>query len=195
MTKDSTDSANNNSGDASANHTPPKATRAPRWMWFLLTASLALNLLIVGVAGGAAWKWRHGGHWGKHGFGGPMAKYVRTLPSERRAEIREVISEHFKNRRGQWKPVHAARDQVAESLKVEPFDRSGFEAAMTALREAEFSARKSMTPALAELAAKLTPEERLAFLKHQSRRHKWWRRRGEKRFGSDKDETGAPKPD
>ena len=148
---------------------------APRWMWISLISSLGLNLLIVGVVAGTAWSWRHGGHWGRHGFGGPMSSYLRTLPDERRDEIRKSIRAHFSETRPLWKSVRAARNNVSESLKIEPFDPVGFEDAMKKLRQTEFDARKAMTPILSEIAAKLTPAERQKFLKHHSRHHQWRR--------------------
>ena len=170
--------------------------RAPRWMWVTLISSLAVNLLIIGIVGGAAYKWRHGGHWGGHGFGGPMAKYISTLPDERRSEIRKTIHAHFMKLRPQWKEVHRARKKVSESLKVEPFNRTGFEAALSELRSAEFAARESMTPVLSELAAKLSPKERMEFLRHQTRRHKWRRHHNDEGAELEKTEgTSAPLPE
>jgi len=174
--------------------TQSKKQGAPRWMWIALISSLAINLLVVGIVGGAAWKWRHGGHWGGHGFGGPMAKYIRTLPDERRTEFRKVIREHFKKMRPQWRTVHEARNKVSESLKADPFDQATFEASMDALRSAEFSARKTMTPVLSDLASRLTPEERATFLKHHSRRHKWRRRHYEENMGLEKNDGDATSP-
>ena len=150
-------------------------TTAPRWMWITLISSIAVNLLIVGVVAGTAWSWRHGAHWGRHGFGGPMSSYLRTLPDERRAEFRKSIRTHFSEMKPLWKSVRAARNNVAESLKTDPFNPEGFENAMEKLRQAEFDARKAMTPVLSEIAAKLTHEERQKFLKHHSRRRHWRR--------------------
>jgi len=154
----------------------PTKRGAPRWMWITLFSSLALNLLIVGIIGGAAWSWKHGTHRRRHGFGGPMAAYFQTLPDERRAEFRKSIRAHFGEMRPLWKSVRKARNMVSDSLKSEPFDRRKFEIAMEALRNAEYKARRSMTPVLSELAAKLTPAERRRFLEHHSRLHKWRRR-------------------
>ena len=169
--------------------------RAPRWMWVTLISSLAINLLVVGIVGGAILKWRHGGHWGGHGFGGPMGKYISTLPDERRSEIRQTIRAQFMKLRPQWKEVRRARNKVSESLKVEPFDRSRFEAALNDLRRAEFTAREAMTPVLSELATKLSPKERQEFLKHQTRRHKWRHHHNDEKADLEKTgETPTPPP-
>ena len=130
-----------------------------------------------------------------------MAAYLKTLPDERRAEFRQSIRAHFTKMRPLWKSVRAARNNVSDTLKADPFDKAKFESAMEALRQAEFTARKSMTPVLSKLAAKLTPEERRKFLKHHSKRHTWRRRKWRRHqhdapFDMDKtvDEATPPSP-
>ena len=176
---------NNNANDRSGEHS--KGGR--RWMRILFTASLAFNLVILGLAGGAFWKWRHGGHWGMRGLGGPISIYLRTLPDERRAEIQKSIRPLYSDMRPLWKNIHAARDQVAEVVKADEFDREKFIAAMENMRATEFKARSALTPVLAELAGKLTAAERRNFLKSHRRRHKWRRHRQRHMapFGEDRD--------
>ncbi len=162
------------------------------WMRILLVASLAFNLVILGFAGGAFWKWRHGGHWGMRGFGGQISTYLRTLPDERRAEIRDAIRPLYTEIRPLRKNIRAARDDVAEVLKADRFDRAKFEEAMGKMRKEEFMARSALTSVLAEFAGKMTAAERRNYVKHLQRRHRWRRSRHRAPFDRGRDRGVFP---
>ena len=96
-----------------------------RWVKVLLVASLALNLLFVGLAGGLAV--RFGG--GKEGRPPPSvgAALYRAMPDDdRRALRKELRRSHDRKaeREGHRQDVLA----IAELLRATPFDREAVEA-------------------------------------------------------------------
>lgn len=131
--------------------------RAGRW---LLVASLALNLLFVGlVAGGALRVWNAP----RHGAMGPMSETAmlwRALPEAERRGAREAGPP-----RPEGREPRAARQaaQVAELralLLAEPFDRAALEDRLT---EAQTRSAERGTQALARMLdriAAMPPAER-----------------------------------
>ena len=153
------------------------AARKPSWQKWLLIASLALNLLIIGGAAGAFWSHRHGGrhfgHWQgrEHGLMG----FLRELAPERQGELRAALEAEREKikplREGvkeEWKETNAV-------LGVEPFDKEKFNAAMTRMIDAETRIRTVISGALVETAVKLNPGER--------QKLKAWREKQGMRFG------------
>ncbi|APE44107.1 hypothetical protein BOO69_12340 [Sulfitobacter alexandrii] len=136
-----------------------------RWRW-VLVASLALNLVFVGLIAGAAY--RHAGGPGArdHG-GGPGARsyatpYVRALPREtRRALFRDL------RRSGSGMPSREERralyDRVLAALRAEPFEA---DAVQSVLREQGRIAVQLQTAAegawLATVTA-MSPADRAAY--------------------------------
>lgn len=88
-----------------------------RWMPILLTLSLALNLLIVGVAAGTVLRLKGGDH-GKAlpGFGSAL---FRALPKDDRKALRSELS-------GLHRTGSKTRKQdfqaVSQALRAQPFD-------------------------------------------------------------------------
>lgn len=157
--------------------TVEEAPRKSSWQKWLLIASLALNLLIIGGAAGAFWSHRHGGrhfgHWQgrEHGLMG----FVRELAPERQGDLRTALEAE----REKIKPIRAAvKDGWTETnnvLGTEPFDKEKLNAAMTRMIEAETRIRTAISGALVETAAKLSPDER--------QKLKAWREKKGMKFG------------
>ena len=152
-------------------------TRKPSWQKWLLIASLALNLLIIGGAAGAFWSHRHGGRHFGHGQGREhgLMGFVRELAPERQGDLRTALEAE----REKIKPVRAAVKEgwkeTNNVLAAEPFDKEKLNAAMTRMIDAETRMRTVISGALVETAAKLSPGERLKL--------KAWREKQGMRFG------------
>jgi len=141
-------------------------TAARRRMRWVLIASLALNLIFVGLIAGAAYRHAGGPGAGDHARG-PGARsyatpYVRALPREvRRAMFRDL------RRSGSGMPSRSERralyDRVLAALRQEPFDAAEVE---DVLREQGRVALALQTAAegawLAEVSS-MSPEERAAY--------------------------------
>ncbi len=96
-------------------NTDPKPKR--RWMPIVLTLSLAINLLIVGVAVGSILRLKNSDHAkAPPGFGPAL---YRALPKEDRKALRgELSGLHGKGAKGRSQDFMA----VTEALRAVPFD-------------------------------------------------------------------------
>ena len=139
-----------------------------RWMWIALIASLAVNLFVVGVVARSVWPFRYavaGG--GGGGLAGNLAAYMGTLPESRRKELRAAM--------GQARPhqllrpfrveLRWARQEAAAAFKAEPFNRDVFLAAEGRVQAAEARLRDAIVKLSADMAGRLTADERAGFLK------------------------------
>jgi uncharacterized membrane protein len=156
-------------------NTNGKPKRMRGWVKAVLILSLAFNLLVIGAVSakfvaGHKWAKRWGGavsvlHEGRH--------FIRSLPRERRREIREIARGH----REAFAPVRQAADDarlaLAAALEREPFDKQVYAQALEKLKTALRSAADPAGDMLTKVIENLTPGERKAFgrrLKRKPRR-------------------------
>jgi uncharacterized membrane protein len=165
---------------------------APRWMAGLLIGSLALNLLVIGLAAGALWHVRFGQAAGGGNLLGNLVAFSQTLPAARRSELAVLIGDSRPppELRTLRQDVRATRREVMRQFTADPFDVSAFRAAEAQAAQAESRLREAADGLAAGLAKQLTAAERNAFLK--------WRelRRGRPRNDADDDRSDkarAPK--
>jgi Spy/CpxP family protein refolding chaperone len=160
----------------------PEATAPRRWTKVLFVASLAINLLVVGAIGAAL----IGAHRGVGLFGGPVVgspnllAFLRTLPHERRDSIWHATASERKGLLPLRKELRRMRDDVHRAIVSEPFDQEKFAAAVKAFDETEARLRQSAQGLIVAVANRLTPDERLAYVKWHAKF-----RRGPKRPGRD----------
>ena len=146
---------------------------------FLLIGSLALNLFGIGAIAADAIMDRDG-HGGLFGHGRPPR--FMGLPSPR--ELREVLPESDQDKlkqlleanrpqfRQRLDALFAARQDVADAIKAEPFDRAAVEIAFAALREREAAMAAGTQNWLIDFIAGLDPEARAKVAELLTRRHK-----------------------
>lgn len=146
-----------------------------RWLYPVLIASLALNLLVIGAATGAMWSHRHGHHRlaGERGLLG----FVRELPNERQSKIREVLEAEREKLKPLRETARAKWAETNEVLGTEPFDKDKYKAALDRMNEAQMQVRATITDAMVDLAARLTPEERRVLKEWRERKSRRWHRR------------------
>ncbi len=147
--------------------------RLPRWAWVLLVASLAINLFVVGVVARSFWPWRYGAAGGGGGMVGNMLAYTATLPDERRQAIRQALPSDrpMMAVRPLRRDLRSARREAALAFRQEPFDREAFLAAEARAQAAETKLRQTVVQLAADLAGRMTAEERAGFIKwRESRR-------------------------
>jgi uncharacterized membrane protein len=138
---------------------------APRWLVALLGVSLAVNLLIAGMVGGAIWRHRTNPQQGIN-----MIGYIASLPAERRQMIFGKAGGHRATLRPLRMEVRDARAAVMQTLAAEPFDREKFSAAQERLTEIQIKIRKAEQAFVNDLAVNLTPEERKMFVRWREMR-------------------------
>ena len=147
---------------------PPPPSGAPRprlGFRILLGASLALNLLVIGLIAGAAW--RHGGGPGKGWHHAPpglqsyAAPYVRALPREARRDLhrglrREVGGAGRAERRALYAEMLAA-------LRATPFDAAAVEAVLGTQRERVLALQAAGQARWLATVTAMTPEARARY--------------------------------
>jgi uncharacterized membrane protein len=150
--------------DSPAGSTAAKL-RAPRWIWIALIASLAVNLLGIGVVAGAFWQVQYARATDGDALPGRLAQFADTLPKERGAEIRDTA----RAAQAAMSPLRQeARRARRESIRLflsEPFDKEKFAAAHTRMIAAELEVRQAYLRTLTEIGGKLTIEERRQLMK------------------------------
>ncbi|MGK7652105.1 periplasmic heavy metal sensor [Roseovarius sp. B08] len=106
-------------------------TGAPRWMRWLLVASLALNLLVVGVVAGYAIK---GGPDGRKGPPGSMGAMHRALSDAERDDLKSRMIREFRDRKDERTAVRREMDALVVLLRAEPFDTAAATERMAQVR-------------------------------------------------------------
>jgi len=136
-----------------------------RWLVMALVLSLAVNMVLIGTAGG--FLLRHSGD-----LAGPGAAplipnllgYASTLPEERRKDLWTRTESERVGVRALRRALREAREEFHQALAAEPFDPQRFAAAQDRLLEADRKAREKVHRLYAEIAANLTAAERREFL-------------------------------
>ncbi len=101
--------------------TPPQATGTRRWIKIALIVSVAANLGIAGVIGGAALR---APEIERNNLEAPegVAMLARAMPQAHQRELREGL----RDRRGDLRPdreeLRSLRDRFVVALRAEPFD-------------------------------------------------------------------------
>jgi len=135
----------------------------PVWLRVVLGASLALNLLVLGLVGGAML--RYGG---PEGVRPPPrsvgAALFRALPGEDRRALREHSSVTMK---GMKNGPHARQMELAralgEALRATPFDLEALAALLDRQAAQRVGVQKSVQQALLERVAAMSAPDRQAY--------------------------------
>lgn len=140
---------------------PAPAACGRRWRW-LLVASLALNLLIIG---GLAGLWMKGPphgrpHWGASPTAFGLMRFTRDLPPERREAVRGHLKDARTSLRALRSELRDARRNAVEALRTPDYSTDKLAAAMAAVADVDNRMRAAGTEALMKGIAELTPEER-----------------------------------
>lgn len=136
---------------------PKQKTRL--WLRLLFGASLALNLLVIGLVAGAAFR-----------FGGPDgmrppprslgAALYRALPDEHRDELRS----HSKKKRGGHHEKRARDAQeVATALRTTPFDLNALDAVLSRQVHERTEFQLSLQSKWLDRIGAMSDAERLAY--------------------------------
>lgn len=150
---------------------PTKPATSGRWVRILLILSLGLNLLIVGLAAGAAW--RHAGDRGGRDFGfGPLSEAFST---EDRRELREAFVERHPDARAERQAMREDLEALITALRAEPFEPIALEAAMTKISQRNAQLLQTGSELVVAQIKAMDATERAAFA---DRLEKGMRKRG-----------------
>ena len=140
-------------------------TGEPRRQAWLLTLSLMVNMLLVGLIGGHVIAGGAEPELAQRPVPGDMRLargIVAAAPPEDRARIRQALRTAF----GQARPLHAerraARRAVGAAVRKEPYDPEATLAAFARLRDADARLHAAIQAALVDQLGDLTPQQRRA---------------------------------
>lgn len=138
---------------------------ARSWRWALV-ASLALNLLLLGVIG--TWLWRSDSRSGPSA----LAEAVATLPEPDRTALGQLLDQRRAEGKAAWDELRQLRTAANEALSADPYDPQRAEAALTAMRDKSKELRDVVQGTVLQIMPKLPAEQRRKLLE---RRDALWR--------------------
>ncbi|MBS0250605.1 MAG: periplasmic heavy metal sensor [Proteobacteria bacterium] len=139
----------------------------PRYLYPSFIASLALNLLFIGLFATAVWHHHEEDKTRNRGFLG----FVSQLPPDTQAEIRQQVLEKRAAMKGLRENIRKTWVDANAMLTEEPFDKAKFLAALMQLRTAEDAFKGAIYNAVADTAVQLTPDQRKLLQEWREKRH------------------------
>jgi len=137
--------------------------KSPRWMRLLLIASLAVNLLVVGLFVGASFKDDDKRPQRGPGFAGDLRGIAAAMPDEARRSLRGLLERRpgkFSERR---RNMGETRRAFIEGLEQEPFDISVIENAFDTQRQNVSDAAQDGYALILEAIEGMSAAERAEF--------------------------------
>ena len=135
---------------------PQNGPRMSRKLKALLIGSLALNLVVVGLFIGAAFK--HGGPTGRYEHSDAL---VRSLEQDDRRAIGKAVREaQGGGRKAFWAAQKETLKAVAVALRAEPFDAAALEAALARKSAHLHKSRDAAEAAMLERFVAMSPAAR-----------------------------------
>ncbi|MGQ0526901.1 MAG: periplasmic heavy metal sensor [Alphaproteobacteria bacterium] len=139
----------------------------------IFTASIILNILLLGIIGGMAYKKHHSPHW--QSFKESLSPETQALVQEHfdqgRADIRPLLSELMKE-----------REQMVATMSTEPFDASKFDNSVRHVQDIQRVISDKKAQSMRELMTKVPHDERVKLADNMARFFTW-DRGGSKRQG------------
>jgi len=139
---------------------PSAPARSGRWSRWVLLASLALNLFLVGAW--AALAWRHYS-WDRHRPWNPATRIERlaaALPPGDADKLRGQFRARQGNIEAAITSYRQAQRATHEALRAEPFNLDALRAAMAEARSARGKLDEALQDVIATAGAAMTPEGR-----------------------------------
>jgi uncharacterized membrane protein len=136
--------------------------RSSRWLRVLLFASLALNLLVLGIAVGFALK----GPPERHGSlrGDPVLPYTRAFEEDQRREVWRALRQSLPRDGGEMRARFVADYALAlDLLRSDTFDAARMEALLTGQVARGTEVRMQGQKVLTAYLAGMSPQDRLAY--------------------------------
>lgn len=134
-----------------------------KYRWLLLL-SLALNLGLGAALGAMHWQHQHGSHssaderrWARI----PNPRMLaRSLDEADRRILLEVVETHRDQLGARFRPLGAARRELAAALRAEPFEPAAMQAAFARMRDSESGTTEAMHAFMLELATRVSADGR-----------------------------------
>jgi uncharacterized membrane protein len=134
---------------------------ARSWRWALV-ASLALNLLLLGVLG--TWLWRSD----SRSDPSALAEAVATLPEPDRTTLGHLLDQRRAERKAILDDLGQLRTATTEAMSADPYDPAKAAAALAAVRDKFKELRDVVEGTVLEIMPKLPAEQRRKMLERRS---------------------------
>ena len=157
--------------------TMPDPTPRPRRLWLrvLFGVSLALNLLFVGVAVGAWWRFDGAGH--RSGAFSVSAAIYRELPKDERRDLWRQLRQQRDTPRGQRRADLGA---VVEALVSDPFEPDAVRNILENAQTRRTDQARSMREAWLKKVEAMSAADRAAYAKRLTERMDQHKRKRDK---------------
>lgn len=142
------------------------AHKVPFWIKLLLGVSLGANLLVIGLAAGAAWRFSNAPS--RDGARGGFA-FVSALEREDR---RALFAQVGQARRDMARQGREDISAVLDLLRAEELDRALLEARISGFNDRNQGMRSTIQAGLVEQIVAMTPQERAAYAERLERQMK-----------------------
>lgn len=159
------------------------SVRMKPWLRVLLFASLALNLAVVGLFAGAAW--RHGDHDRDRSprTDRISVAYIRALGEDDRRAIRDAMRAELPDRQALRAELRSSFGAILETLRADAFDRDALAAQIAAQFAIGSDIQSTARSLMLDRVAAMTPQERRAFADRLEQELQRVSRHGGKRDG------------
>ncbi|MGO1077265.1 periplasmic heavy metal sensor [Inquilinus sp. CA228] len=134
---------------------------ARSWRWALV-ASLALNLLLLGVLG--TWLWRSD----SRSDPSALAEAVATLPEPDRTTLGHLLDQRRAERKAILDDLGQLRTATTEAMSADPYDPAKAAAALAAMSDKFNELRDVVEGTVLEIMPKLPAEQRRKMLERRS---------------------------
>lgn len=145
-----------------------------KFLYAALALSLAVNFVIIGAAGSAAWHWksaRNGGNWLENRLDRVENRVTKRLEGEDRELARTIFAERRPDLRAALKEIRAARRDFRAALGETSPDPAALTAALDRSQAAIRSINDNVHGGMRDMAQGLSPEARQRISKRMKRYH------------------------
>lgn len=149
----------------------------PRWVTLLLLLSLAANLAVLGLIGGAVIGVRDADEEAAR----RLPFLLRVMPETRHDEALALMEESRAEREVLEQARAAAEAELLAAIRAEPFEPARLDTALAARTEATNERRGLVRAHMLELAGRMTPSERAEMADRMERMLAGWRERRQAR--------------
>ncbi|MCA0042995.1 periplasmic heavy metal sensor [Celeribacter litoreus] len=136
-----------------------------RWSRVVLVGSLALNIVILGIVGGAALRWDEGRDRAREVQVRDMSfgPFMGAFNPEQRRDLGRAFARNAGDARAARQEAQALFEEMLDVLRTEPFDQSAFEGLLFDLQTGFADRQEIGTRLVAEQISDMTPEARSAY--------------------------------
>lgn len=143
-----------------------------KFLYAALAVSLALNFIIIGAAGSAAWHWksaRSGGNWLENRLDRAENRVIKRLEGEDRELARTIFAERRPVLREALKEIRAARRDFRAALGETSPDPAALTAALNRSQAAARAINENVHGGMRDMAQGLSLEARQRISKRMHR--------------------------